>query len=43
MDHVGFEILDVTTTRTDFFALARKNPEAAALPTQYAQDAMGSS
>lgn len=43
LDHVGFEILDVTTTRTDFFALARKNPEAASLPTQHAQDAMGSS
>ncbi|MCV7442343.1 class I SAM-dependent methyltransferase [Mycobacterium paraense] len=24
LDHVGFEILDVTTTRTDFFALSRK-------------------
>lgn len=24
LDHVGFEILDVTTTRTDFFALGRK-------------------
>jgi len=43
LDHVGFEILDMTTTRTDFFALARKNPEAAALPTQHAPDAMGAS
>ena len=43
LDHVGFEILDVTTTRTDFFALARKNPETASVPTQHAQDAMGSS
>ncbi|WP_197518371.1 bifunctional 2-polyprenyl-6-hydroxyphenol methylase/3-demethylubiquinol 3-O-methyltransferase UbiG [Mycobacterium sp. E3198] len=24
LDHVGFEILDMTTTRTDFFALGRK-------------------
>ena len=43
LDHVGFGILDVTTTRTDFFALATKNPEAASLPTQHAQDAVGSS
>jgi SAM-dependent methyltransferase len=27
LDYVGFEILDMTTTRTDFFALARKNSE----------------
>jgi SAM-dependent methyltransferase len=27
LDHVGFEILDMTTTRTDFFALATKNLE----------------
>jgi SAM-dependent methyltransferase len=25
LDHLGFEILDITTTRTDFFALARKS------------------
>jgi SAM-dependent methyltransferase len=43
LDRVGFGIVDVTTTRTDFFALATKNPEAASLPTQHAQDAMGSS
>jgi len=40
LDHVGFEILDMTTTRTDFFALARKNPEAASRPNQHAPDAM---
>jgi SAM-dependent methyltransferase len=27
LDHVGFEILDTTTTKTDFFALATKNLE----------------
>jgi SAM-dependent methyltransferase len=43
LNHVGFEILDVTTTRTDFFALARKDPAAVSLPNQYAPDAMGSS
>jgi SAM-dependent methyltransferase len=37
LDRAGFETLDVTTTRTDFFALATKNPEAASLPTQHAQ------
>ena len=28
LDHVGFEIADMTTTKTDFFALATKDPEA---------------
>jgi hypothetical protein len=42
LDHLGFGIMDVTTARTDFFALTRKNPEAASLPTEHAQDAMGS-
>jgi ubiquinone/menaquinone biosynthesis C-methylase UbiE len=28
LDHVGFETVDVTTTKTDFFALATKNLEA---------------
>ncbi|BBX73789.1 methyltransferase domain-containing protein [Mycobacterium shinjukuense] len=28
LDHMGFEIVDVTTTETDFFALATKNLEA---------------
>ena len=28
LHHVGFEIADVTTTKTDFFALATKKPEA---------------
>jgi hypothetical protein len=28
MDHVGFDILDLTTTKTDFYALATKRPEA---------------
>jgi hypothetical protein len=28
LDYVRFEILDMTTTKTDFFALAKKNPEA---------------
>jgi len=26
LEHVGFDTLDITTTRTDFFALAAKNP-----------------
>jgi hypothetical protein len=25
LDHVGLEIVDMTTTKTDFFALATKN------------------
>jgi SAM-dependent methyltransferase len=29
LDYVRFEILDMTTTKSDFFALAKKNPEAA--------------
>jgi SAM-dependent methyltransferase len=28
LDHVGFDILDLTTTKTDFYALATKRPEA---------------
>ena len=36
LDHLGFEILDITTTRTDFFALARKIP----VPNRHAPDAM---
>jgi SAM-dependent methyltransferase len=32
LDHVGFEILDMTTTKTDFFALATKNHEAHLAP-----------
>jgi SAM-dependent methyltransferase len=28
LDHVGFEIVDMTTTKTDFFALATKKSEA---------------
>ncbi|BBX96081.1 class I SAM-dependent methyltransferase [Mycobacterium lacus] len=28
LDHVGFAIVDITTTKTDFFALATKNLEA---------------
>ncbi len=28
LDQVGFEIEDLTTTKTDFFALATKKPEA---------------
>jgi SAM-dependent methyltransferase len=28
LNHVGFEILDMTTTKTDFFALATKRPQA---------------
>jgi SAM-dependent methyltransferase len=35
LDHLGFDILDITTTRTDFFALARKIP----VPNQHAPDA----
>jgi SAM-dependent methyltransferase len=27
LDHVGFEVLDVTTTKTDFLVLAKKNPD----------------
>lgn len=43
LDHVGFGILDMTTTRTDFFALARKNPQATSLPNQHRPDVIGSS
>jgi SAM-dependent methyltransferase len=28
LDHVGFDILDLTTTKTDFYALATKTPDA---------------
>lgn len=30
LGHVGFEILDLTTTKTDFYALAKKNPGGSA-------------
>lgn len=40
LQRVGFRIVDVTTTRTEFFALAMK-PSAAALPTQHARDIIG--
>ncbi|ORB05988.1 hypothetical protein BST30_12110 [Mycobacterium mantenii] len=42
LDCAGFGIVDVTTTRTDFFALATKNADVASLPTQQVQDAAGS-
>jgi SAM-dependent methyltransferase len=32
LDHVGFEIVDMTTIKTDFFALATKRPEAGRAP-----------
>ncbi len=38
LDHVGFEILDMTTTKTDFFSLARPVPP----PNQHAPHAAGS-
>jgi SAM-dependent methyltransferase len=36
LDHVGFETVDMTTTETDFFALATKNVEAASRPSNHA-------
>jgi SAM-dependent methyltransferase len=36
LEWVGFRIVDVTTARTDFFALAMKPSSAAALTTQHA-------
>jgi SAM-dependent methyltransferase len=36
LDHVGFETVDMTTTETDFFALATKNLEAALHPNNHA-------
>jgi SAM-dependent methyltransferase len=41
LERVGFGIADVTTTRTDFFALAVKTGAAATLPTQHALDVIG--
>ena len=41
LEWVGFGIADVTTTRTDFFALAVKTGAAATLPTQHAWDVIG--
>lgn len=38
LERVGFGIMDVTATRTDFFALARKTGAAARLPAQPARD-----
>ncbi|OBK98347.1 hypothetical protein A5652_06775 [Mycobacterium sp. 1165178.9] len=38
LQRVGFGIVDVTTTRTDFFALAMKTGAAATLPAQRARD-----
>jgi SAM-dependent methyltransferase len=38
LERVGFGILDVTTTRTDLFALAMKTGAAATLPAPHAPD-----
>ena len=43
LECVGFGIVDVTTTRTDFFALAMKTGSPATLPTQHAPDVIGAS
>jgi SAM-dependent methyltransferase len=43
LGYVGFKTLDITTTQTDFFALARKNPEAVSLPNQHVLEGMGPS
>jgi SAM-dependent methyltransferase len=36
LNHVGFETVDMTTTETDFFALATKDLEAASHPNNHA-------
>jgi SAM-dependent methyltransferase len=41
LERVGFETVDVTTTRTDFFALAMKTGAAATLPTRHAREVSG--
>jgi hypothetical protein len=41
LERVGFEVVDVTTTRTDLFALALKTGTAATLPTRHAGEVIG--
>lgn len=41
LERVGFGIVDVTTTRTDFFALAMKTGAPATLPARHARAVLG--